>query len=103
MERPPHEQDAPTRPGFCGVTDSSREGDCLAGQKGAWPVSRRGAAGATNNISDLEGCVLHCRALCPRCADVSFSAAASDCSWYAACDMTRLDTRFAGFVTRQVS
>ena len=77
----------------------SKEGDCLAGDKGSWPAARGGGA---YNISDLESCVRHCHYLCPRCSYVSYSAGSADCSWYARCDLARLNTRFRGVVTRAV-
>ena len=38
-----------------------------------------------------DSCVERCRS-CAQCKFVSFSAAANDCSWFAKCDMDRLET-----------
>ena len=68
---------ATPRAGVCGVT-STGEGDCQQGWWGAW----RGADFGFR--VGQENCLALC-ALCPRCAFISWSLQADDCSWYAQC------------------
>jgi len=72
--------------GFCGVTEG--EGDCAAGQQGAWEVGR---AGSTEGVQDLAGCIARCER-CSRCNYVSFSYHNEDCSWFHSCDLGALVT-----------
>ena len=73
-------------PGFCGVTEG--EGDCAAGQQGAWEVGR---AGSAEGVQDLAGCIARCER-CARCNYVSFSYHNEDCSWFHSCDLGALVT-----------
>jgi hypothetical protein len=75
-------------PGTCAITPQSDEGDCEAGDRGAW---RLAPCEARSWHSALAFCLLHC-ARCERCAYVSVSPAAQDCSWFAAhtCHLDRL-------------
>jgi hypothetical protein len=66
--------------GYCSITISAEKNDCVSGELGFWKAE----PGAT-----LRTCTRRCRD-CARCAYVSFSAAANDCSWYAACDLADL-------------
>ena len=72
------------RPGHCGVTTDRDPGDCNAGEKGSWRISR------FRNF-DVSSCIHRCKFECPRCRYVSVSLQAHDCSWYASCDLERLE------------
>ena len=72
-------------PGFCGITEG--EGDCAAGQQGAWEVGR---AGSDEGVQDLAGCIARCER-CGRCNYVSFSYHNEDCSWFHSCNAPLTD------------
>ena len=75
------------RPGFCEVTEVS---SCTVGEaKGAWQTS------------SLTKCISKC-VDCSRCAFLSFSRELSDCSWFAACNLSRLESSSATHATLQV-
>lgn len=74
--------------GYCAVTEGG--GSCSHGRSGSW-----------SNAVSLSACAARC-ASCSRCRFVSFSAALSDCSWYAACQLTRLQQTPSGFTTLHV-
>jgi len=73
------------RHGHCGFTPRGHAGDCAAGWSGAWSARSVG-------VTDLAGCAAHCRAECPRCQHVSFSALDDDCSWYRMCPQVTTGT-----------
>ena len=79
--------------GHCGVTTDA--GDCLRGTSGSWPL-------ASIHTRDLNGCMAHCLAHCPRCRFISFSEHRMhrECSWYFACP--RLQWAFDGTSYRTV-
>ena len=80
-------------PGLCGIT--WRAGDCDAGSSGT----------ASNRIGSLAECEAFCRDRCGRCAFVSFSRMARDCSWFSRCDLDNLrrpPPMFPDYLTSQL-
>ena len=73
--------------GHCGAT--AGEGDCAAGERGAWNTTAKG-------IGSLDACRARCKA-CGRCRYLSYSAYHEDCSWYHRCELGRLSLRWAGY------
>ena len=63
--------------GLCAKT--WRRGDCESDESGSF----------LDDINSLEACEARCRT-CTRCAFVSYSRLANDCSWYARCDLDDL-------------
>ena len=77
--------------GHCGATRYG--GSCQGGSSGAWPLLQ------TDDLKVAsEECLRKC-SRCARCRYISVSAEHKDCSWYASCDMSRLDRRTGGFVS----
>ena len=65
-------------PGHCGETPANS--GCAPGELlGSWDMSKY-------RFGKVERCVELCRQ-CEQCLFISYSAAAQDCSWYAACDV----------------
>ena len=77
------------QPGYCAVTKARDAGDCDAGEKGSWRMSRFRAF-------NVSGCLYRCRSECARCRYITVSLQAHDCSWYASCDLTRLNVAGGG-------
>ena len=73
------------RSGYCKATEfSSRESNCHSDSMGAWHVP------STGNVTDgRRRCAARC-SRCHNCRFVSFSLENRDCSWYAACNLSRL-------------
>jgi hypothetical protein len=72
--------------GFCNAT--WRFSDCDHGQLGSWALSD--AAWLSQRTAEVA-CVRACLG-CDRCGVVSVSARRRECSWFAQCDMRRLQT-----------
>ena len=75
-------------PGHCGVT-YGESNNCLTDKQGSWALSGAEAASAQ---AARRACISKCTA-CVGCNYVSFSAVEADCSWYSACNISRLVTR----------
>ena len=65
-------------PGHCGTT-SEQGAQCRHGD----------SQGAAAGVRNLSACLAFC-AGCPRCRFISYSEIGRDCSWYNACDTSRL-------------
>ena len=82
--------------GYCAKTEGP--GDCLRGDRGSWALApqevRTWGQAAT-------ACVAHC-GQCQRCQHVSVSRHWSDCSWFHACDYTKLQSKVNGFRSGRV-
>ena len=80
-------------PGACGITErNDTGGGCNAQDKGSWQVPSLLRAWRPA----ITWCLAKC-AGCRRCAFVSISVQAKDCSWFASCGGTRLQVH--GFKT----
>ena len=77
--------------GYCAATRFG--GNCQRGSSGAWPLRETSDLKAAS-----EECLRQC-AGCAQCRYVSVAAEHGDCSWFARCDMSRLERRTTGFVT----
>ena len=78
--------------GHCGVTRD--EGDCRAGDRGAWRLSPFGSETWESAASE---CLGHCAA-CARCRVISIGLQLHDCSWYSSCALgAQLTLQPAGF------
>ena len=86
-------------PGFCGKTDAAHSSDCARDERGTFPV--RPADTATWPTM-ARACMRQCRK-CERCHYISFSREWSDCSWYSACDLAKLEQEPLGFATLAAS
>lgn len=83
-------------PGFCGKTTAAhRSSDCARDERGTFTV--RPADTATWPTM-ARACMRQCRK-CERCHYISFSREWSDCSWYSACDLAKLEHELPGFAT----
>ena len=69
--------------GFCANTKTGDGGDCAQGESGSWRMGP--------NLRTERDCARKCARKCPRCNYVSVSLKDSDCSWYAKCDVSRLE------------
>lgn len=71
------------RTGYCAWTEPGRA-SCRTADKGTWNAD-------LHNIRSMADCVAKCRG-CANCRYVSLSLAPAhrDCSWYRACDLSRL-------------
>jgi len=76
--------------GHCGPTESDA-GDCASGNSGSWPIE---ASMPWHRARST--CRAHC-ASCSRCRFISYSLHHRDCSWYAVCDLARLDGKSKDF------
>ena len=79
--------------GYCAATSLSRSSRCQRGSSGAWPL---------RETTDLKAASEECLRQCTRCAQCryfSVSTKYGDCSWFARCDMSRLERAVSGFVT----
>ena len=81
---PPALRMSDARPGHCGATIDRDPGNCNAGDKGSWRISRF-------RKFNVSSCIHRCKFECPRCRYISVSLQAHDCSWYASCDLERLE------------
>ena len=83
--------------GWCEITVAG-EGDCEAGFSGSWTLDdgqvRSDEAAAQSCLSLCLGCA--------RCRYITINRGARDCSWYAACDLTRLHDRRKEFLSGAV-
>ena len=80
---------APTwSPGYCNITQTNLFTSCWFGSRGAIGLSEAEVSGGWERAS--AACVHRCLQ-CSRCAFVSMSLQFNDCSWYAACDLSRLN------------
>ena len=59
------------QPGYCAVTKARDAGDCDAGEKGSWRMSRFRAF-------NVSGCLYRCRSECARCRYITVSLQAHD-------------------------
>jgi len=73
-----------SQPGYCAMTRDKSRGDCDAGEKGSWRISR------FRNFN-VSSCIHRCRWECKRCRYISVSLRSNDCSWYASCDLQQLN------------
>ena len=89
-------------PGFCAVTNTG--GNCNLHRTGSVSIKslvdddERGALtwrGAT------AACTRFCSG-CRQCNYMTLSLSADDCSWYSACDLTKLQKTFTGFYSMRV-
>ena len=80
--------------GYCETTTVG-EGDCIAGDKGSWPLS---PAETRNHAAALRSCTHRCTG-CPRCAFISVSRRFFDCSWFARCELGALKREPGSFKT----
>ena len=82
---------ATARAGFCSTTEETAGvGDCEGGEKGYVRLQDP----SMGFVTSLASCVDWCLQYCARCRYVSYSAQASDCSWYQSCDLDNLDQRW---------
>jgi hypothetical protein len=70
-------------PGFCALTTADA-GDCMRDESGSWPLTST-ATWAQARTSCIKLC-----ATCQRCQFISYSRQNADCSWFAECDLARL-------------
>ena len=84
------------RRGFCARTLTS-VGDCEAGTdvSGSWVLSRMHTSSSSAARTE---CNRLCRS-CSHCRFFSYSVAHKDCSWFASCDLDRLEQSVDGFLT----
>jgi len=83
-------------PGFCGKTTAAhRSSDCARDDRGTFTM-RPGDTATWPAMA--RACMKQCRK-CGQCRYISFSREWSDCSWYSACDLTRLEHTLPGFAT----
>jgi hypothetical protein len=87
-------------PGFCGLTEEGSEGTCHLGERGSFGGTRLNLLLRSGNSTQAAlACLQRC-ARCKRCRFVSLKAGGRpDCSWYSSCDLKRLETRPAGFLS----
>lgn len=78
--------------GHCGETTDGQSGDCIVGDYGMERLSHKEASSWDEAFAS---CKQRCQS-CDRCRYVSVSLAYKDCSWYAACDLTKTK-RFSDF------
>ena len=76
--------------GHCGAT-VEEAGDCTSGNSGSWPIE---ASMPWHRARST--CRVHC-ASCSQCRFISYSPHHRDCSWYAVCDLARLDGKITDF------
>ena len=74
--------------GVCANTLEGDEGDCDKGEQGSWKLDN---CEATSQHVALAHCLLRC-SRCARCAYVSVSVPARECSWYRRCRLERLNS-----------
>ena len=74
--------------GVCAKTLEGDEGDCNKGEQGSWKLDN---CEATSQHVALAHCLLRC-SRCARCAYVSVSVPARECSWYRRCRLERLNS-----------
>eukprot|EP00964_Phaeocystis_antarctica_P159905 scaffold131132_cov69-Phaeocystis_antarctica.AAC.4 len=74
------------RPGYCGATGSEDQKGCGPGRKLGW---------FTGTFVKVDQCLQSC-AKCDACYYATFSKRMNDCSWYARCNMQRLQTAVNG-------
>lgn len=90
--------------GYCGTTDEGPS-DCAAGDKGSWkwPPTVRTSSGVRMLNEHMRGetCIARCLE-CERCRYVSFTLAHRDCSWFHACHLHALESKFSGELWRTV-
>ena len=73
--------------GYCGVTHQGLPGNCTAAdQSGSWTMRSE-----RNHWRLRSACLRRCMQ-CQRCAYVSLSLQEGDCSWYAACNLSALQS-----------
>ena len=78
--------------GVCARTELG--GDCEEDAKGAWPLDP--------GVSSLAEALRKCKAQCQSCKNCAFvSAMWRECSWFATCDMQKLDAGADGLVGRR--
>ena len=80
----------PLTEGHCGVTAFTPPIACETLSQGSF------------QLKSAAACVRTCLSQCRRCLFVSFSKATEDCSWYEACDTSRLEPA-AGYETYDLS
>ena len=78
-------------PGTCGTTSEGEGAQCRHSD----------TQGAAAGVRNLSACLAFCAA-CPRCRFISYSEAGKDCSWYTACDTSRLEYSWLRHLTAQV-
>tara|TARA_B110001452_G_scaffold43157_1_gene33044 strand:- start:1077 stop:2054 length:978 start_codon:yes stop_codon:yes gene_type:complete len=71
------------QPGYCAATREGQRGDCDAGERGSWRISRF-------RKFNVSSCVHRCRWECKQCRYVTVSLQTNDCSWYSSCDFQQL-------------
>ena len=85
-------QSDPGMDGYCGVTETGKQGDCEGGSLGSFSIR------AFSSEHALRTCALKCAA-CNRCQYVSLSVRFQDCSWFTRCDTASLNFMPSGFRT----
>ena len=81
--------------GYCAATRVG--GNCQRGSSGAWPLRE-----TTDVKAASQECLQRC-AQCAKCKYVSVGTELGDCSWFARCDLARLNRGVGGFVTFAVN
>ena len=74
------------RPGYCRTTGGEEQKGCVPGQKQGW---------FTGTFVRIDQCLQSC-ATCNACHYATFSRRMNDCSWYAHCNLQRLQTAVEG-------
>ena len=95
--QPQHSIDLHTvSPGFCDkTTDADRRSSCTVDKRGTFKVR---PADTASWPAMARSCMKQCDA-CAHCRYISFSREWSDCSWFRACNLTKLGQQLPGFAT----
>lgn len=88
----------PRLDGHCGVTTIDYRGHCEFGDKGSFPLLPAALANDTTAEASCMGQCLQCH----HCRAISVSRVHRDCSWYASCDIGKLDRSVEHFRTIMV-
>ena len=83
--------------GWCEITVAG-EGDCEAGFSGSWTLDD---GHVHSDEAAAQGCLSLCLG-CARCRYITLNRGSRDCSWYAACDLNRLNDRRKEFLSGAV-
>ena len=81
--------EAQWRLGYCEAVPVGAGSGCEAGASGTWKVPDG------RNATGMRTCAARCRA-CDKCRFVSYSAQFSDCDWFAACELDKLNSTMPG-------
>lgn len=89
---------ADAKNGFCGHTSHEMGYNCSSGTRGSFGLS---VASSKSLLQAVCTCLRKCE-LCERCKYITVNPQIRDCSWYAKCDLTRLHTKYDGFLSGPV-